>query len=81
MFAAWCDPLGCSLQDFNDFTARKAAFFFCQPDADALTRQSKWDKDCAGVIQTPHGLAAISQGGQSEFVEWISHKQMTMRNP
>ena len=59
MFAAWRDPLRCSLQNFDDFTARIAALFFYQPDAYALARQPKWDKGCASAIQASHGLAAI----------------------
>jgi len=81
MFAAGCDPPGAACKISNNFTAPKAALFFRQPMRTRSPGNPNGTKTRAAVIQASHGLAAICQGGQSEFVKWFSHEQMTMRNP
>ena len=55
------DPLRRGFQDFDQFPAGKAAFFFYQPDADFLARQRKGNKDGSLVFEPSKGFAAVGE--------------------
>src|SRR5215212_11628984 len=68
MFTARSNSLRRGFEDFHQFSSRKTPFFFCQSDAHTLTRQPKWDKDCAAVFQASHGITAISKCSEENLL-------------